>query len=51
VPKETRLERLPPEVSTAMGGYKGDQYIIIGNQLVVVDKSARRIVAIVPDIG
>jgi hypothetical protein len=51
VPKETRLERLPLEVSTAMGGYKGDEYIIIGNQLVVVDKSARRIVAIVPDIG
>jgi Protein of unknown function (DUF1236) len=51
VPKETRLEKLPPEVSSAMGGHKGDEYIIIGNQLVIVDQSARRVVAIVPDIG
>ena len=51
VPKKTRLGKLPPEVSSAIGGYKGDEYIIVVNQLVIIDHSARRVVAIVPDIG
>jgi hypothetical protein len=51
VPKEVQLKKLPPKVSSAMGGYKGADYVIIGNQLVIVDRSARRVVAIVPGIG
>jgi hypothetical protein len=34
-----------------MGGYHGDEYVLVGNQLVIVDAGARRVVAIVPNIG
>jgi hypothetical protein len=34
-----------------IGGYQGDDYLLVGDQLVIVDPSARRVVAIVPGIG
>jgi hypothetical protein len=51
VPQDVQLQKLPPEVSSALGGYQADQYILVGNQLVIVDPNARRVVAIVPGIG
>lgn len=51
VPPNVQLQKLPSEVSSAMGGYNADQYIIVGNQLVIVEPNARRVVAIVPGIG
>jgi hypothetical protein len=39
-----------PKGSSSIGGYHGAEYIIIGNELVIVDQNALRIVAIVPDI-
>jgi hypothetical protein len=51
VPQGVQLQSLPPQISAALGGYNADQYIIVGNQLVIVDTQARRVVAIVPDIG
>lgn len=51
VPAQVNLQKLPQKISSAMGGYQGDDYIIVGNQLVIVDAGARRVVAIVPDIG
>lgn len=51
VPQQVQLQKLPPDVAAALGGYKADQYIIVGDQLVIVDPNARRIVAIVPGIG
>jgi hypothetical protein len=51
VPQNVQLQPLPPEVSSALGGYKADQYVLVGNQLVIVDPNARRVVAIVPGIG
>lgn len=51
VPAQVNLQKLPQKISSTMGGYRGDDYIIVGNQLVIVDASARRIVALVPDIG
>lgn len=51
VPAEVVLRKLPENVSSAMGGYHGDDYVIVGKQLVIVDAAARRIVAIVPNIG
>jgi hypothetical protein len=50
VPKQVQLQKLPPEVSAAMGGYTADDYIVAGSELIVVEPSARRIVAIVPNI-
>lgn len=51
VPQDVQLQKLPAEVSSALGGYQADQYIIVGNQLVIVEPNARRVVAIVPGIG
>jgi hypothetical protein len=51
VPQNVQLQKLPTEVSSALGGYQADQYIIVGNQLVIVEPNARRVVAIVPGIG
>ena len=51
VPQNVQLQKLPPQVSSALGGYNADQYLLVGNQLVIVDPNARRVVAIVPGIG
>lgn len=51
VPANVQLQKLPAEVSDAMGGFQGDQYVLVRNQLVIVDPSARRVVALVPDAG
>ncbi len=51
VPQQVELQKLPPQISSALGGYQGDDYLIVGDQLVIVDPSARRVVAIVPSIG
>lgn len=51
VPAQIPLQKLPGEVSSAMGGYQGDDYVLVGKQLVIVDAGARRVVAIVPNIG
>jgi len=51
VPQDVQLQKLPAEVSSALGGFQADQYIIVGNQLVIVEPNARRVVAIVPGIG
>jgi hypothetical protein len=32
-------------------GYQGGDYVLVGDQLVIVDPSARRVVALVPNIG
>lgn len=51
VPQQVQLQKLPAAVSSAMGGYRGDEYILVRNQLVIVDPNARRVVAVVPDAG
>jgi hypothetical protein len=45
------LAKLPRQISAAIGGYQGDDYVLVGDQLVIVDPSGRRIVAVVPNIG
>jgi hypothetical protein len=51
VPQGVELRKLPTEVVSAIGGYQGDDYVLVGSQLVIVDANARRVVAIVPDVG
>ena len=51
VPQDVPLQKLPPEISSAMGGYQGVDYALVGDQLVIVDPSARRVVALVPQIS
>ncbi|MBO0717988.1 MAG: DUF1236 domain-containing protein, partial [Rhizobiales bacterium] len=51
VPQQVQLQKLPSEISSVIGGYQGDDYVLVGDQLVIVDASARRVIAIVPNIG
>lgn len=49
LPREFELRDLPPEASRILGGYEGDQYVMVRGKLVIVDRPSRRIAAIVPD--
>ena len=51
VPRQAELRPLPPEASTIMQGYSGAEYVVVRDQLVIVDPQARRIVAIIPGVG
>jgi hypothetical protein len=51
VPQDVPLQKLPPEISSVMGGYQSNDYVLVGDQLVIVDPSARRVVARVPQIS
>jgi hypothetical protein len=51
VPQDVPLQKLPPEISSVMGGYQSNDYVFVGDQLVIVDPSARRVVARVPQIS
>jgi hypothetical protein len=44
-------EKFPPEILSAMGAYQGNDYVLVGDQLVIVDPTARRVVALVPQIS
>ncbi len=51
VPQQVPLQKLPPEIASAMQGFANDDYVLVGNQLVIVEPNARRVVAVVPDAG
>lgn len=51
VPQNVPLQKLPPEMSSAMGGYQGDDYVLLRDQLVIVDPSARRVLTLVPNVS
>jgi len=51
VPHQARLADLPPEVPKALGGYWGDQYVLVNGTLVIVDQHSRRVAAIVQGIS
>ena len=48
VPTSAKLNDMPQQLAQAMPSYAGDQYLVVNNQFVVVEKQTRRIVAIVP---
>jgi hypothetical protein len=49
VPHQVQLQKLPDPIASAMQGFQGDDYVLVGNQLVIVEPTARRVVAVVPD--
>ena len=51
VPRQAALVDLPAVLSDLLNGYKGNQYILVRDQLVIVDHQSRRIVAIIPGMG
>jgi hypothetical protein len=48
VPRQARLSDLPRDLTDTLQGYTGDQYVIVKDQFVIVDKQVRRVIAIVP---
>jgi hypothetical protein len=48
VPKQVDLADLPAEASQVLSGYSGDEYTLVQDKLVIVDKKSRRVVAIIP---
>jgi Protein of unknown function (DUF1236) len=50
VPRQTELADLPPEVTQVLNGFWGDQYLIAGNDLVIVDQHSRRVAGIIAGI-
>jgi len=43
VPRRTELHDLPPEVAEAMSGYWDDQYVLVRDTMVIVDRNSRRV--------
>jgi hypothetical protein len=50
VPRQIQLHDLPLELADALGGYHGSKFIVVRDQMVIVDEG-RRIVAIVPNVA
>ncbi|MCK1360945.1 DUF1236 domain-containing protein [Bradyrhizobium sp. 199] len=50
VPRQTELADLPPEVTQVLNGFWGDQYLIAGNNLVIVDQHSRRVAGIIAGV-
>lgn len=50
VPRQTQVADLPPEVTQVLNGFWGDQYLIAGNTLVIVDQHSRRVAGIIAGI-
>jgi hypothetical protein len=48
VPQSAPLHAIPPQLGQSLSSFKNDQYILVGNQFLIVEKDTRRIVAIVP---
>jgi hypothetical protein len=47
VPRQTQVADLPPEVTQVLNGFWGDQYLVAGNDLVIVDQHSRRVAGII----
>ena len=48
VPDKTQLRDMPAQLDKSLPNFKDDQYILVGDQFIIVEKPTRRIVAIVP---
>lgn len=46
VPRQVPLKDIRPEVTQVMNGFNGDQYVLVQDEMVIVDHDSRRVVAI-----
>ena len=51
VPRQVELRDLPQEAVGGMQGYAGAQYTMVRDTLVIMDRQARRVVALVPGMS
>lgn len=47
VPRQTQVADLPPEATKVLNGFWGDQYLIAGSDLVIVDQHSHRVAGII----
>jgi hypothetical protein len=50
VPRQTEIADLPPEITQVLNGFWGDQYLIAGQDLVIVDQHSRRVAGIIAGV-
>jgi hypothetical protein len=48
VPRTVHVAVLPPEVVTIVPEYRGFEYVVVGDQLLIIDPNTLEIVAILP---
>ena len=48
VPRTVHIAVLPPEVVTIVPEYRGFEYVMVGDQLLIIDPNTLEIVAILP---
>lgn len=48
VPRDVQLQDLPRELAEVLPAYREDQYLVVGNQVVIVEKQSRRVIAMIP---
>jgi hypothetical protein len=48
VPRDVHISVLPPEVVTIVPEYRGFEYVLVGDQLLIIDPNTLEIVAILP---
>jgi hypothetical protein len=51
IPATVELHEVPVEVVRVVPAYRGYRYFTVGNQIVIVEPSARRIVAVIERAG
>lgn len=51
VPRDVKLDDLPTDIADSLNGYNGDQYLVVRDQLVIIDHQSRRVVALIPGVA
>ncbi len=51
VPSSAPKADLPAEITDLLGGYQGDQYVLVHDKLVIVDQHSQRVTAIISGVG
>jgi hypothetical protein len=51
VPSQTETADPPPEATVVLNGYWGDQYLVVGKTVVIVDLHSRRVAALIVDVA
>jgi hypothetical protein len=46
-----QFKDIPDEIAQVLNGFKGDQYLLEQDEMVIVDHESRRVVAIVPAVA
>jgi hypothetical protein len=51
VPRQVALKDLPAEITQVLNGYWGDRYMMVQDELIIVDQHSGRVAAIIPGLG